>query len=450
MSEQKSRWWWPFGQKRSGPFTYENAPNHQVPQFIKSLTVGDTLSTSQHGRRIHKDLPTDEAIKFGFKASTYVYACVQRLMKAVASVQWHASVKDSNGDWVADFDHPLTQILQRPNPHMSRQDLFERMTAHLYLGGNFTVTKVRSERRPTGTTGHRGIVVELWPLDPSGVEPIPDRVDFIDRYEYEKGDIRLLGADAIAPEDMIHGMFTDPSTPYWGMSPLQAGAMVVDTETEATKWQRISMVNRAVPDGAWSLDGFLTQDQFDTATEQVRQQHQGANNARVPWVMGSNAKWNQFSLTPVEMDFIESRKLTRQEICALYGVPTPLVQIFDDAPLANVQIARRIFWSDTVVPVLEDLDDTLNRSLTPEFGDPASLRIDYDVSHIDVFMDDFAGLVETAERLWGMGVPFNEVNQRLSLGFDPIAGGDTGLVPANVVPLALITGEDDFGTSNDT
>jgi SPP1 gp7 family putative phage head morphogenesis protein len=44
----------------------------------------------------------------------------------------------------------------------------------------------------------------------------------------------------------------------------------------------------------------------------------------------------------------------------------------------------------------------------------------------------------TAQTLFGMGVPFNQINQRLELGFDPIEGGDTGYLAANLMPANIL------------
>ncbi len=43
-----------------------------------------------------------------------------------------------------------------------------------------------------------------------------------------------------------------------------------------------------------------------------------------------------------------------------------------------------------------------------------------------------------AERLWKLGVPFNTLNQRFELGFDPVPGGDTGYLPMNLYPVGSV------------
>ena len=91
------------------------------------------------------------------------------------------------------------------------------------------------------------------------------------------------------------------------------------------------------------------------------------DNAHTPWVLGAGANWQQMSLSPAEMDFINSRKFTREEICTIFQVPPPMIGIQDRMTYNNIETARKIFWMDTVTPLLEDIKDCFNLSLTPEF-----------------------------------------------------------------------------------
>jgi hypothetical protein len=44
--------------------------------------------------------------------------------------------------------------------------------------------------------------------------------------------------------------------------------------------------------------------------------------------------------------------------------------------------------------------------------------------------------LETARAGFEMGVPFNELNRVLDLGFKPLPWGDTGYIPAKYRPLS--------------
>lgn len=395
------------------------------PGEVKQYTTGQLMPLWRNGRPVWTDWSTEKGIKEGYKASSWYYAGINRILRAVTSVPWKAAQR--KGDQYEDLPgHPLEQLIARPNPFMTRQKLFGYLIVHLYTGGNHLWSKVRA----------RGAPVELWPIIPDGIKPVPDQAKFISKYQYDKDGVKK----DFEPKDVVHFMFIDPSNPYWGMAPLKAAAMAVDTDVEAARFGKVGLQNRAVTDGVFSFAQPLTKVQWEEARQMVREQQQGADNARMPWVLGSGAQWNQMSLSPAEMDFIKSRQFTREEILSVIGVPPPMAGIYDNATLANIQTSRKIFWLDTIIPLLTDLEEAMNLGLTPEFGD--DLWLYPDLSKVEAIADNFNEKVNTADKLWRMGVPFDKVNQRLDLGFDPIPGGDRAYIDTRVIPAESALDDD--------
>ena len=393
------------------------------PLFKKSKRFSQLLPawrTNQDAK--FNDWSTERAIREGLKASVYVYACVQLIARSVASVPWATYRQKANGEWVEIPNHPLTALIERPTPYHNRKDLLEGMAQHLFLGGNAIFTKVRAG----------GTVAELWQLPPDAIKVIPSRTNFIDHYLYEWDGVR----QKFKQGDIIHNKFNDPSNPYWGLGPLQAGARTVDTDTEAVRFQKVSLQNRAISDGIFTFENHLTRDQWDEARAMVREQHQGIENARTPWILGAGAKWQQMSLSPAELDFLNSRKFSREEICSVFNVPPPMIGILENSTYNNIETARKIFWQDNIVPLLEDIKSCFNLSLAPEFGQ--GIELSFDLSNVEALQTSNSEKMTTAQTLFGMGVPFNEINQRLELGFDPIEGGDVGYLAANLMPANIL------------
>lgn len=400
---------------------------------VKEVTPMSVLPSYKSNKAVYKDWSTENAVRYGYKASTWVYSCISRISKTAASVPWKVYRETEKG--LEEIpNHPLEILLKRPNPYMSGQDIFERLVSHLYLGGNTILSKVRANN----------IVAELWPLSPDLISPVPTQQEFISGYEYKKDGVTQF----IEASEIIHVMFVDPSNPYWGVSPLQAVARVVDTDAELVNFQMISLQNRAITDGVFSFKQPLTKQQWEEAREQVREQHMGVNNIRTPWVLGGDASWQQMSLSPAELDFISSRNFTREEIASVFNVPPPMIGLYDNATLSNIETARKIFWLDTMIPLLEDLKSSFNISLTPEFGE--GLVLSYDVSNVQALQENFTEKVNTAKNLWSMGIPFNMVNQRLELGFDEIEGGEIGYVPHNLILSGTVpSGNVDVNVDNE-
>jgi len=385
----------------------------------EAINTLQMLPTWQHKKPAWTDWSISRAIREGYNASVWVYACVEKIAEAACSVPWHVQKRIDEDEWGRDEGHPLEHLLDNPVqalPLLSGRTLFQILTQHLYLGGNGLWHVVLSGGYP----------VELWPLLPDRIKPVPTKDGLIDHYEYT-----IEGQpQPIPPENIAHFLFPDPANMYWGISKMKAAAKIVDTDLEAINWNKSAMQNRAISDGVFTFKGVMTKEQWEEAREQVRLQHQGADNARTPWVLGADAAWQQMSMSPAEMDFINSRKFNMYEIHAVFGVDPLLTGAPDHSGRANKTEAKREFWQDTIIPYLDKLQDGINNTIVLPFdpgrrkGKKPQLRVVYDVANVEALQESFHLKTQSAERLYRMGVPFNNINRRLEMGFDEIPGGD--------------------------
>lgn len=361
------------------------------------------------------DWDSDKATKEGYKASAWVYRSVSLRANAVASVPWYVEVKQGK-DWVRPESHPLQTLIDSPNPEMEQQDLMRLLVTHLDLAGNGYWAKVRQGQ---------GVVLELWPMLPNEIEVIPGSEELIKAY-------RFRTQTTMPAADVAHIAYVNPSSLLLGQSPLQAAAKAVDIDNAAAAFQKISMQNRGIPDGVFTTGEAMTADQFEEARRQVREQYATLGNARTPWVLGG-AKWEQMSLSPAEMDFMSTRNLTREEIGVVYGTAEMMASLAS-ANRASAAEVRKSFWLDTIVPLLAELRSALNQSLAREFGPSDQIRIVYDTSGVEALQTNEKEILEVVRGYWGMGVPFNQLNQKYELGFDDIEGGDVGYLPSGLLP----------------
>ena len=191
----------------------------------------------------------------------------------------------------------------------------------------------------------------------------------------------------------------------------------------------------------------LSQQQYEEAQQWVDDQS-GPERGRKPWILGG-FKFHSMGQTSHELDFINSRKATREEICAAYAVPPPLVGIYDNATLTNIQTARRIFWMEGIIPVLRELESQLNLQLAYEYG--PDVRISYDISNVEALAEDDTTKIERASKLWGMGIPLTEINRLLELGLntDDIPGADVGYLPSGLLPADFDLESSEPGSNED-
>ncbi|MHA1599904.1 MAG: phage portal protein, partial [Alphaproteobacteria bacterium] len=137
-----------------------------------------------------------------------------------------------------------------------------------------------------------------------------------------------------------------------------------------------------------------------------------------PMLLDGGLKWQEMSLSPKDMDFLESRNAASRDVAQVFGVPPQLLGIPGDNTYSNYQEARLALWEDTVVPLLRHVRDEFNGWLVPMFGDDLKLEID---------LDEVPALALRREKIWRrlQLADFLTVNEkREAAGFGPVAGGD--------------------------
>ena len=109
-----------------------------------------------------------------YAVSVWAYACVDKIASNFASIEYKAYRQDAKtGKWTEFTKHPLTPLLNRPNPYMSGYDLRALTAMSLELTGNCFWGLERDKS---------GNVVEIWPLPTHAVKVVTSPTAFVDHY----------------------------------------------------------------------------------------------------------------------------------------------------------------------------------------------------------------------------------------------------------------------------
>lgn len=394
-----------------------------LPEEVKSIKGSDVefANVGMNRRVSWSEYRADQAIETAYEKSYYLNTCVDVIVEAVATVPLKVYELSDSGTWEESPSHALNFLLNHPNPVMSRRMMAQRVAGHLLLAGNALWSKIRD-----GT----GTVVELWPLNPDLIEVFPGKNgNFLDRYEYGRG----IKKKVLKPEDVVHFMRVNYKTLYWGAGQIQVGQRLIDFDSTSLDWNKVAIQNAGVIPGVLGVKQKLTDKQLQDLREKMRRKRVGMDEAGEDLILGSDITYHRIGSNPHEMEWLESRKLTRQDIAMLMRVPLPMVSIYDDATLANIEQARKIFYLDRIIPFLANLEDGINLSITPEFGDPTRLKAMYDYSDIAAIQDNHFEKARTANVLIRLGFHPQAVNRRLAMGFSDDEVYDEFLVTSEQV-----------------
>jgi hypothetical protein len=139
-------------------------------------------------------------------------------------------------------------------------------------------------------------------------------------------------------------------------------------------------------------------------------------------------------LSQKEMDFIDSRKMTRDIILSIFGVPKTIAGFTEDLNRATAEVQKRLFWQETVKPQLIRISTTLTNKFI--YKQDVNMIAKFDFLQIDELQRNYESEVGVASKLWMMGFARNELNERFSLGFrEDEEFGDDKYVPLNMMNL---------------
>src|SRR5205085_6672567 len=241
-------------------------------------------------------------------------------------------------------------------------------------------------------------------------------------YEYTVNGAAMLFDQGAALPPILHLTFFNPLDDYYGLSPLEAAAMAVDTHNAAAVWNKALLDNAARPSGVLAYEGAdgmpLSGQQYERLRKELDDAYQGMRNAGRPLVLEGGLAWKPMSLSPSDMDFLEAKHAAAREIALAFGVPPMLLAIPGDNTYSNYQEANRVFWRQSVLPLAGRIGCALTHWLAPVFGDGLMLTADTD--RIEALSPDRAALWERVSK-----APFLSVNEkRLAAGYGAVEGGD--------------------------
>jgi HK97 family phage portal protein len=348
----------------------------------------------------------------GFVCNAIVHRAVKLVAENAASCCWllyEGAVERER--------HALIDLIARPNPRQDGVALFEALYAYLLLAGNAYVEAVAL----AGERGHE--VRELYALRPDRMRVVPGPDGWAEAYDYTAAG-RTVRFDQNTPPvaPILHLTAFNPLDDHYGLSPLEAAAVAVDTHNAAAKWNKALLDNAARPSGALVYSGpegsVLSDSQFERLKRELEDTYQGAVNAGRPLLLEGGLDWKAMSLSPKDMDFMETKHTAAREIALAFGVPPMLLGIPGDNTYSNYQEANRVFWRSTVLPLAGRVGAALTQWLAPVFG--SELRLAVDTDRIEALSADRAALWQRVTK-----APFLTLNeQRAAVGYGPIEGGD--------------------------
>ena len=303
------------------------------------------------------------------EAQSTLFAIVDRIASSVAAAQWRLYRRSRPGGERVEVDtHPALALWRKPNPHTTGPEFVETVQQHYELVGEQWWTLARAEQMGGG-----GPPIEIWPVRPDRMSPVPDPREFIAGFTYHHANRDI----PLKREDVIFVRRPNPLTPYRGIGPV--GTLLVDIEGEqaASQFNTLFFRQGAEPGGIIEVDEELDDAEFEQMSQRWAAQHQGVANSHRVAVL-ERGKWKDRRYTQRDMQFEQLRRFSRETFRQAWGFPKPLLGDVEDVNRANAEAAEVVFARWLIEPRLRRLRTALNDDLLPQFGPSLSRGYEFD------------------------------------------------------------------------
>ena len=299
-----------------------------------------------------------------------LYSIVQLLSTGQAKADWrmYESNRDgrmrySRADIGSDMRpevirHQALKLWKRPNPFMTGYTFREIGWQFMELVGEWYWVL---NRGPSGT----GVPIEMWPVRPDRMEPVPDADEFLKGWVYTGPNGEQV---PLTNDEVIQLRYPHPTDIYRGLSPVQAILADIDANKYTAQWSRNFFLNSAQPGGIVTFAKRLSEPEFDEFVSRWREQHQGVARGHRVGVLEQGATWTPNTYSMQEMQFVELRMLTRDMIREAYRIHQAMLGDSTDVNRANAHTAQAVHVEWHEVTRLERTRDVLNNFYLPCFG----------------------------------------------------------------------------------
>ena len=350
---------------------------------VKESRTSKVVWMQTMGRAVWTPRQYDKLAKEAYMQNAIAYACVRKIAEAAATVPMMIFMGEKEVE-----NHPLANVLKRPNPTEGTASFLERLYAFLQLSGNGYVEFVKLGQE----------VREMYVLRPDRMQVVPGPRGYPVAYKYKIG--QNEATYPISPRTLnpiMHIRLFHPLSDHYGMSPVEAAAYSIDVHNEAGAYNKSLLQNQARPSGALMYgknsdkNRTMSDELWARMKGELEEKYTGAKNAGRPLILEGDFDWKEMNLTMRDMEFMKGKEASAREIALAFGCPPMILGIPGDNTYANYKEANAAFFRQTVLPLVERIAEALTNHCGWLYGEGFTVKYD---------LDEIPALAYERETVW--------------------------------------------------
>lgn len=332
--------------------------------FIPSLNPisGVNMPGSMFGGRLNSYSSKVDQIQ---ALTGWVFAANSAIADPTAAVELKLYRKLKDGDREEITDHEILDLIDRPNMVHTGEQLRQL---------HFTYMNIVGESYIYMRDVKGGDFVPALGKLPAALDIFPAHlVQFNLGRTYTTSVVKYNNHE-YPSASFIRDLNPNPMNPYMGRSIVSAAASIIDTDEQMKAWNQNLFANNARPSLIFSSNTEMSDESYDRWKKQFVDDHTGTGNAYKPLLIeGGDAK--PYMMSQTDLDFLASRKFSRDEILAMFRVQPGLIGSIENVNRSNLEAGFYVNAVINVVPRIRQFVNQLNATLVSVYN--PDLELDY-------------------------------------------------------------------------
>lgn len=363
---------------------------------------------------------------------TPAYACIRILAQDISKLTFKVQQLNADNNVVDLPRHPFLKLLHYPNEHQTGIDFWASVVVNHQLKGNAFIYLKRD--------AINGDVKEMFSLSPEQVSVLTSDGEYY--YEFSHP---LIGyAIKCNSMNMVHIKNISLDGGFMGIPPLMLAQDSVGTGIAAQSHAATVFRQGTYLSGIIEVPKKLSAEAWQRLKQMWQGDYSGTANSSKIAVLEESHKFTPLSVSPMDMQLLDSRKFSIQECSRIWRVPLTKLADLGESTQNNIEALEQSYVNETLVSIARNIEDALERVLlTKAERGILSIRFDFD----KLLRADLKTRMET----YGVGLNFgiysvNEVRKMESM--PSVEGGDIHRFPLNqTAPIPESTPREQTGES---
>lgn len=295
-----------------------------------------------------------------YRSQPWVFAGVRKVGSSISRLGVGVWDQSPESGQELDLDGPYAELMADPCPEMSPTAFWNWTASTIEIYGETYWIKLRD--------GRANRVTGFIPMHPSLLQIFRD-TGGEEAYRFMGRPGQVYGRKDIVPFRMFN-----PDGIMRGISRLEPLRSTLMNEDSARRSMAATWKNGTRPTGL-----IISERELGTAGRErlkmaFQSEHQGTgNHGRIP-VLEDGVTFQPIDSNALDMAYIESRQLNRDEVAGVMDLPPSSLQIMDHATFSNITENMRSLYRDSLAPRIVFIEDVVNWEVGREFYGPKVMK----------------------------------------------------------------------------